>query len=91
MVEVAKRTEEAANANTTRIAAIGYEQETSQQEEQPVTRTELIQMIAAMNRGAEGGQRRPEAPAKQKKSAATSNAKISCYYCFGKGHTIATS
>ena len=87
MVEVAKRTEEAANANTTRIAAIGYEEETSQQEEQPVTRTELMQMIAAMNRGAEGGQRKAETQAKSKKSAATPNSKICCYFCFGKGHT----
>ena len=87
MVEVAKRTEEAATANTTRIAAIGYDQETSQQEEQPLTRTEMMQMIAAMSRGAEGGQRRPESQAKQKKSSATSNSKICCYYCFGKGHT----
>ena len=76
MVEVAKRTEEAANVNTTRIAAIGYEQETSHQEEQPVTRSELMQLIAAMNRRAEGGQRR----------AATPNSTICCCYCFGKGH-----
>ena len=50
--------------------------------------TELMQMIAAMNRGgAEGGQRQLEAQAKQKKSTATPNMKICCYYCFGKGHT----
>ena len=88
MVEVAKRSEVAACPSAGRIASITTEEKAAgatEEEQRPITRSEIKQMIAAMGKTPErkeGKQNR-----KQKSAEKTRSTDVVCYYCFTKGHT----